>query len=169
MARRGTHFAINEQTAKKLKGLPRKQRSAFILNELEDYFFEQQPKYLAETDKAWDAIHRALTDGLLFWDNGEYPLSHAVLGGELLLGDENNDDYLISLKTPGETADISAALSNFSENDFKAGYSHIDMDDYEYQLGFDDLDYSYKWFVQMKNFYRRAAQAGLYVIFTVDL
>ena len=36
--------------------------------------------YLQETDKAWDAIHRCLSDGTLVWDAGRWPLRGAILG-----------------------------------------------------------------------------------------
>ncbi len=169
MAGRGVHFAINAKTAQKLIKLPRDERADFIMDEIEDYFFEQESSYLAQTDKAWDAIHRVLTDGQLLWENGEYPLNHAILAGELLIGGEANDDYLISLKTPAQVADISAALEDFSEEDFKQGYANIQIDDYEYNLGFEDLNYSYKWFLDLKKFYSLAARSGRYVIFTADL
>jgi len=37
---------------------------------------------MPESDKAREAMHRALADGQLSWDGGTYPLNHVVLGGE---------------------------------------------------------------------------------------
>ena len=37
-----------------------------------------------ESDKAWDAMHRTLSDGERTRDGSEYPLNDVVLGGEVL-------------------------------------------------------------------------------------
>jgi hypothetical protein len=49
-----------------------------IIEEIEESWDDDGLK--VDTDKAWDAIRRRLTDGTLDPDSGEYPLSHAVLG-----------------------------------------------------------------------------------------
>src|SRR5262245_61904140 len=87
----GVHLAVERREACKLRSLSSDAaRLAFVQEELEDLYFARQRQWLAETDKAWDAIHRALTDGELGWDNGTYPLNHVILGGERLY---NGDDY----------------------------------------------------------------------------
>jgi hypothetical protein len=35
-----------------------------------------------ESGNVWDAMHRALSDGTLSSDGGEYSLNHVVLGGQ---------------------------------------------------------------------------------------
>ncbi len=169
MAGRGVLFALDELTAYKLLKLSPQQRVDLIQNELEEEFFEHQPKYLAETDKAWDAIHRSLTDGRLDWDNGQYPLNHLILGGDTLCGTEETDDYIIILKNPQQVKDISTALQKFDKEQFTQGYAQIDIEDYEYHLGFEDLEYSYKWFCSIQDFWQSAAEENRYVIFTVAL
>jgi hypothetical protein len=47
-----------------------------------DKIVDEQPEMKAESDKAWDAMHCALTDGRITWDNCFNPLNHVVLGDE---------------------------------------------------------------------------------------
>ena len=105
----GVHFALDEKTVRKLKSFRREaDRLDYIQEELEETYIEEHPEWVAETDKAWDAIHRALTDGDLAWDNGGYPLNHVILGGELLY---TGEDYVMRLKTPAQVKEVSAALA----------------------------------------------------------
>jgi len=97
MACRGVHFALDANTADKLKSFATdEERLEYVMNDLETEFFDNQQEWLSETDKAWDAIHRALTGGRLGPDNGSYPLNHVILCGQSLYG---GDDYIMSLKT----------------------------------------------------------------------
>lgn len=170
MAGRGVFFALDELTVKRLKNLPKDEMVDFIEDEIEEEFFDNKPDYLAETDKAWDAIHRVLTDGYLHWENGEYPLNHVVLGGEVLYGEQEEDnDYIIVLKTPKQVKDIAKAIITFTKETFESGYANIPMEDYDYHLGFEDLQYSLKWFEKIKPFWQKAASENLFVVFTVAL
>ena len=94
----GVHFALTPEEVSALEAFDDEQdRLAFVQEELEERYLEEPKAYTAESDKAWDAMHRALSDGRLTWDGGEFPLNHTVLGGELLYTDA---DYIMSLKTP---------------------------------------------------------------------
>jgi hypothetical protein len=48
-------------------------------------------------DKAWDGIHRCLTEGKLGSDDGTYPLNAVILGGLPL---HQGDDYVVSYNPP---------------------------------------------------------------------
>lgn len=170
MAGRGVFFAIDDQTVKNLSALEPANRVDFVLNDIEDNFFENAPEYTCETDKAWDAIHRSLTDGFLYWKNGKYPLNHVILGGQVLYGEKDDeDDFLIVMKDKKQVQDVAKSLQSFSDDDFKKGYAQINIEDYEYQLGFEDLEYSLSWFDNVKVFWQKAAAENLNIIFTCDL
>lgn len=68
MACRGVHFAIDNKAYEKL--LTAGSDDAVIEIVQEEIEEEWDEKWLRETDKAWDAIHRCLTDGKLEWDSG---------------------------------------------------------------------------------------------------
>jgi hypothetical protein len=136
-----------------------------VQEELEGELWTSDKSRAQQTDKAWDAIHRALTDGKLGWENGDYPLNHVILGGELLY---HENDYIISLKSPKVVQDIAAALRGITREKFRDGYNQIDLVGRAYQPADTDIEYTWSWFEELVAFYQRAAAAGYYVLFTAD-
>ncbi|MFB9183471.1 YfbM family protein [Dactylosporangium sucinum] len=114
-----------------------------------------------DTDKAWDAIHRCLTDGGLDSDAGEYPLSHAILGGR-----DMHEDFYVVYVTADEARDVAAALQEIDHGWFRQRFDAID--DPEYRGALDEADFEYTWanFDDVRRFYTNAAAAGRAVLFT---
>lgn len=162
----GVHFALDAKSVQKLKSLPSEaERLEYLIEELEEEYFANRKERLAETDKAWDAIHRTLTDGEIGRDNGIYPLNHVILGGELLY---TGGDYVMSLKIPAQVRDIAAVLKDVSEEQFRKAYLRIDPSSYGFPVSEEDFGYTWSWFQSLRDFYYRTAEAGLYVLFTAD-
>ena len=68
----GVHYALNEDEVVALKAQPSDAaRLDYLQEEIEEIYFGERREWLAESDKAWDAIHRTLTDGKIGWDNGD--------------------------------------------------------------------------------------------------
>jgi len=88
-----------------------------------------------------------------------------VLAGKLLY---TEGDYLMSLKTPAQVQAISAALADLTEADFRARYDAIDASSYGFDLDDEDFAYTWSWFQDVRDLYRRAAAEGRYVLFTAD-
>jgi hypothetical protein len=59
VAARGVHFALTEIDERRLLDCPKAERVALVVNEIEGRYFTGMQEWLCETDKAWDAIHRA--------------------------------------------------------------------------------------------------------------
>lgn len=57
-------------------------------------------EFLADSDKAWDAIHRCLTDGSLLYESGECPLNHVICGGRQL---HRGEEHTVSLVHPSRS------------------------------------------------------------------
>ena len=166
MSSLGVHFALKKAEIAKLRALPTDSaRQYHVSNVIEEVYLDKHREWTASTDKAWDGIHRALTDGKLLYENGEFPLNHAILGGEHLYGPE---DYIISLKTPTQVKAIATALSSITEASLRERYAQIDPDDYEFTVDEEDFEYVWENFQDVRQLYERAAQAGRYVIFTTD-
>jgi hypothetical protein len=162
----GVHFALDEKTVQRLKTLESdEERLDYVQEEIEESFLADHREWCQETDKAWDAIHRSLTDGQLEWENGTYPLNHTILGGEILCGE---DDYIMSLKTPAQVQDTAAALQQVSQPEFRAAYFRMDACEYGFPLSEEDFEYTWEWFEQLKPWFARAATAGRYVLFTAS-
>ena len=162
----GVHIALTPDEVQHLRDLPSEQaRLDYVIEDLQDSYFSDHEEYLAESDKAWDAMHRALSDGELSWDGGKYPLNHVVLAGELLYTDSN---YIMSLKTPEQVRDIAAALPDISESEFRRRYFAINPDLCGYPIDEEDFAYTWEWFQNVRRLYGKAATEDRFVLFTAD-
>jgi hypothetical protein len=162
----GVHFALTEKEVAHLRSLEDEQdRLAHLQEVIEDHYLNHEKQFAAESDKSWDAMHRALADGEMSWDGGDYPLNLTVLAGELLYTDS---DYIMSLKTPEQVREIAAALSGITEADFRRRYEAIDPKSYGFPLSEEDFRYTWDGFQGVRDLYTRAAQAGRFVLFTAD-
>jgi hypothetical protein len=162
MACLGVHFALTDADVATLFDLDHEARLSYVRDVLEER--ELGGPDAAESDKAWDAMHRALGDGELTLDGGEYPLSHVVLGGESLY---EGGDFLMTLKTVDEVKDIAQALRELSEAEFRQRYAHL-APDYDGEAGEEDCSYTWEWFQGVRDLYLRAAESGKSVLFTAD-
>jgi Domain of unknown function (DUF1877) len=162
----GVHFALTEKEAAHLRSLDDEQARLDHLTEvIEETYLGEYPDLTAESDKSWDAMHRALADGQLSWDGGQYPLNHTVLAGELLYTDS---DYIMSLKTPNQVRDIAAALPAITEEEFRRRYFGIDANNYGSPLSDEDFHYTWDSFQAVRDLYTRAAKEGRFVLFSAD-
>jgi hypothetical protein len=160
----GVHFALSaEDVAALRRATDDEARREYVQEVLEEQF-AGGPR-AAESDKAWDAMHRALSDGHLTWNGGSYPLNHVVLGGEVLYG---GDDYIMSLKSPVQVRDIASVIRDLSETEFRERYDTLDRVDYDGELGNDDFSYTWESFQDVRELYLRASNDGLSVLFTAD-
>jgi hypothetical protein len=149
----GVHFAIAADKEKALLAADDKgdgDTVADLLEEIEEDWDDEALK--VDTDKAWDPIHRCLTDGSLDPEGGEYPLSHAVLGGRHL-----HDDLYVVYVSADEVRDVARALAGVDEAWLRERFEALDEDDW---------DYTWSNFVDVQAFYGRAADAGRAVVFT---
>jgi hypothetical protein len=161
MSTRGVFFAITPQQAARLQATRDDDSLMSLLDEIEEAWDADN---LAECDKAWDAMHRLLTDGNLAFGNGPEPLRHCVLGPAQLHRGEN---YIASLVAPAKVKDISAALSGITKPAFDDRYRSIVPPTYAPEYGDEDRDYTWSWFQAVRDLYRKAAERNRFVLFTV--
>lgn len=160
----GVHFSLSFEEVRQLQEIEDESaRVVYVYEDIEDEYFSNHPERVAESDKAWDAMHRALSDGELTWDGGDYPLNHIVLGGELLY---TGSDFIMVLKTPDEVRDAAGALPELTEAEFRRRYFAIDASSYGFPLSEEDFEYTWSWFQEVRQFWLRAAAEGRYVLFT---
>jgi hypothetical protein len=163
MACRGVHFALTDEQYKKVKSISNDDELIdLIQEEIEEDWDED---WLRETDKAWDAIHRCLTDGSLSFDSGPYPLSLVILGGKQL---HQGDDYIISLVEPEQVKDVAKAICDVDKDVLYTGYKNIKQVDYDGEIGEEDFDYTWSWFKELPSLFIKAAKQNRAVLFTVD-
>jgi hypothetical protein len=167
----GVFFGIDEKTAQSLEEIKRTDIVNYVRQNIEEVYFEKYENQVAEIDKAWDAVQRALSEnefepGIV---KGTYPSNMIVLGGKILYGDKNGeDDYIISLKNPVEVSDIYKFLSELHKSRFRELYFQIDEETYGFDVDEQDFEYTWEWLEGTVDFWKNAADKKLSVIFTVD-
>jgi hypothetical protein len=75
--------------------------------------------HLLQRDKAWDAIHRCLTDRALTIARYSNPLGKLILGRIPLYSDSQS--YVVNLIEHGELSEISGALKTVTKEWMKTG------------------------------------------------
>ncbi len=166
MACLGVHFAITAEEAEKLKSFNEdSERLDWLQEVIEEKYFEELPDLKAESDKAWDAMHRFLSDGDLSYYDGPEPLRFTVIGGEPLYSEV---DYIMSLKTPQQVKMLAAALPVITKGEFHVLYDKMDEEKYGYPKSDEDFEYTWEWFSGIVALFQRASQKGLYILFTAD-
>jgi hypothetical protein len=163
MGQLGVHFALDKNQNDRLVTATNDEEVMAAIAQIEEAWHKD---HVGESDKAWDAIHRCLTDGSLDDEAGEFPLSHVILGGKQL---HSEDDYIVALVTAEQAKSVAKALLAVSKESLKSSYSSIDPDDYDGEMSADDFEYTWEWFENVREFYLRASINSRSVIFTVDL
>jgi len=161
MACRGVHFAITDEQLTTLLTADGDEAVRELIEQIEEAWDEDN---LAEVDKAWDAIHRCLTDGQLKFGGGPYPLSHCVLGPRQL---HKGGGYIVSLVLPNEVLDLAKSLGKVSADWFKEQYRVRVPADYAPEYGDVDRDYTWSYFEEVRDLVAKAAERRRAVIFTV--
>jgi hypothetical protein len=162
----GVHFSLSEKEVRKLKSFATDEdRLDYLQEEIEETYFAGHEDRTAQSDKSWDAMHRALADGDLSYTTGPYPLRLAVMGGESL---HAAADYIMSLKTPAEVRDVAKALLAITKEDFRKRYDAIDEAKYDFPKSDEDFEYTWGWFAGVVTFYQKAAGEGRWVLFSAD-
>ena len=163
MAGLGVHFAIGEEIVSRLLAAEDDADVISIVGQIEE---DLGPEYVFATDKAWDALHRCLTDGTLAAAAGSFPLSHVVLGGVQLCEDH---DYLVSLVRADQVPTVADALTPINRAWLRARYEGLAFPGYEGARGDEDFEYTWGNVDGIADFFQTAAQDRRAVIFTVEL
>jgi hypothetical protein len=162
MTARGAHFALDDLTAAQLLAAAGDDEAvAALIGQIGAG--GQFPR--CDTGKAWESIHRSLTDGGLTFENGSFPYNAAILGGEQLY---QGDDHIISYLTPPQAYEVAGALAGVTEPALRQGYQQIEAEDYLGELGDEDFRYTWSNLASLTIFFGQAAEAKLHVIFTVS-
>lgn len=158
----GGFRAITKEELDKLRSVPRADR-------VPDYLDEMDQEDSCDLDKAWDAIHRALTNGKLEYGGKNPPGCWVILGGEVLRGDrEGEEDYIVTCKNPHQAKRIYQFLQELTEEAFCKLYFAIDPEEYGFELSEEDFEYTWYYLSDSIPFWKNAAEKQLWVLFDVD-
>ena len=162
----GVHFALATSDVERIlafddgEGL-----QEFLTEDIEESYLEGDRSWAHETDKAWDAIHRCLTDGRLVYSEGPFPLAFVVLGGRCLAAGE---DYTACLVQPEGVKAASEAMGGLTRAWFEQRYATLGSTDYAYPLSEEDFEYTWANFEELRAWFQTVAASGRHVLFTTD-
>lgn len=172
----GVHFAITKKQMDQLlavaedEGRDEDDADEAVMEVVSVIEEKWDRKHLFQTDKAWDAIHRCLTEdhtggGRLDPGAGEPPLSLVILGGEALY---HGDDYTVALVRPEEVRDVANALAGVTEAWMRERFFRLKRKQTKYDITEEEFEYTWGNFRGMAEFFAAAAKARRAVIFTAD-
>lgn len=168
MACRGIYFALTKEESRKLLEA---NDDAGVIETVEEIEERWDENWLQQVDKAWDAIHRCLSDGTLQC-KGKSIMEKTVLGGKQLY---HGDDNIISYLDPKEVQEVSAAIENIAVDWFrkkyfglKKSFLGIKYSNYDGLIDEEDFEYSWAYFIAIREFFTKTATAGRALVFTVD-
>ena len=161
MGARGAHFALTADQEAQFLALPPADADAMLALAvaIENNWDEE---WLAQTDKAWEAIHRCLTDGRFEWG--------PTMAHQVILGSKNiypADGFFMNFVGSADVKAVAALLENIDRNGLRSAYDRIDPAEYV-DKSETDFEYTWMWFEVLKAFIRKAADAGRTVLFSVD-
>lgn len=182
MACRGLFLSLSKSQVESFLLCKNDEEIISYLQNLEESWDEP---HLQEVDKAWDAMHRCLSDGTLQRFGGEYPLNAVVLGGKSLY---HASDYIVSFVTEQQTKEIAEAMAGVTREVLQLRYDGLKEAakkwkgirgivfsftrskeaPYEGPISDDDFEYTWAYFVEVRNFYLKAASENRAVVFFVD-
>ncbi|WP_371503041.1 YfbM family protein [Kitasatospora sp. NBC_00374] len=162
MAARAVIFALDAQDAERFLACQDDDEVLELVVEVEGRW---DLDHLVELDKSWDALHRCFTDGDLAFDNGDFPLSHAILGGVPL---HESDDYIVCYVTADEVREVAAALEPLDSRWIGERFATLTFDAYQGTGDAEDIAYTQAFLPGLKDFYSTAAKSGRAAIFTVS-
>jgi hypothetical protein len=158
----GVYFALKAKDATNLFDAAGDEEALEVL--LEEMEEEWDEAWLLEVDKAWDALHRCLTNGSLSFESLS-PLHQCVLGGRQLYPGE---DCIVSFLDSENVKNVAAVIQPIDETWMRQKYEKIPPESYPDPLSEDDFQYIWTTFTEVKTFYRKAARYNRAVIFTAQ-
>lgn len=162
MAELGLFFAVTADLGSRV----REQAEAEAAADLMDHHHAELDAagWAQSTEEAWDAIHRCLTDGTLRYGDD---VAHSCVLGTGWFRCES-EGPTVNVLDADEVREAAAYLRGIDETALRARYAGIDRPGYRFHKPPADFEYVWHWFVQLRAFYRRAAEAERWVVFVAD-
>ncbi len=125
----------------------------------------RENELVLDCGKSWDPIHRALTDGTLDRDTGDFPLDHCVLGGRRMY---QGDDFEVILVRPDIVAHVAQALHDLKRAEFAGKYMALDPQLYGKQPTETEADETWSMLKLIRQLFEDASNEHAAVLFTVE-
>lgn len=148
MTSRGVHFALSSRDEKRVIATDSDEELIELISEdIEEHL---RKPWMAESDKAWEPLHRCL-------DEHEV-LRNIFLGGQHLTAEGSS--YIVSFLNKAEVKRIHESLQDVTRGWLQDRCTAIHVDD--------DFEYLWSNFCEVMAFFQDAAKSSRAVIFTAD-
>ena len=165
MSTLGVHFALSKADLAAIEVIDDPEALVgFVTEDLEERLLAKGT-WAYQSDKAWEAIHRCLTDGKLLYGSGPFPRAYAILGGEAL---DAGEDYTACLVRPAQVVKASVALKKVTRAWLRTRYDALRKTPYRSRMSDQDFDYTWENLEGLRTFFLKAARASRAVLFTTD-
>ncbi|PIE54227.1 MAG: hypothetical protein CSA35_06690 [Dethiosulfovibrio peptidovorans] len=169
MSCRGMHFSLRNEDVERLMAAKNDREVLdFVQKDIEARWDEEN---LVASDKAWDAIHRCLTDGTLKCKNNDTK-EKMILGGKQLY---KGNDYIISFKDTDEVREVFKAIKGIEKDWFSSKFYNLkkkffwfSWSQYDGPLDENDFEYTWSYFLELRGFFKKVSEHNQTVIFIVD-
>lgn len=161
----GAYIVLTREDAKQLFAQKEDEAVRKLVEQL-----RQSPKHrdsglVLDCGSDWDPIQRAVTEGKLNPDDGDFPLDHCVLGGRQLHSGEGFDAILIR---PDIVPHVAAALHDLRRAAFVENYMAIDAADYGREPTEPEADRVWSTLKLIRQMFEDAANEHAAIVFTVE-
>lgn len=165
----GVHFALLPDHAQRVLDIEHSpDLLQLIREELPSIYLAGDPVWAFESGEEWRIIHRCLTGGELRYASGPFPLSYAMLGGEMLDAGRKATACFVN---PSQVRELAAALPQVSWKQLFREYGGLVNTSYmqgDQQLSRAEFERAWTCFEGLRTFFDAAATAERPVLFTAD-
>ena len=130
----------------------------------ETLYIRCEPDWVTFVDKSWDAIHRCLTNGYMLPDPSN-PMARCILGVQEI---DTADNWIVGLCFPEDVKEIDLAIRHLDRDWLHKKYWALPKDEYGIFMSEDDFEYTWDYFRDTQDFFRRAAASGRHSLFIAD-
>lgn len=164
MLGRGYYLALAREHAKRLFGIKEDAPLAAFMEELKTAPEMKKSGRALDIGKAWDPLHRIMTDGELDPGGGDFPGNQVVLGGKQL---HHAEDFSAILIRPDIVAFVSEALNELKQAEVREKFENLPA---TYTQPRGDKEFIELWLAitLMRPFFDAAAENLEAVVFTVQ-
>lgn len=161
----GAYIILTREDAKQLFAQKEDEAIRKFVEQLRQSPKQRDIGLVLECGCDWDPIHRALTEGKLDPDDGEFPLDHCVLGGRQLHSGDGFDAILIR---PDVAPHVAGALNDLRRAEFVEKYMAIAPADYGKEPSEPEADRVWSTLKLIRQMFDDAAIEHAAVVFTAE-
>lgn len=164
VAGEGAYVVLTRNDAKDLFAMEGDEAVRGFIEKLRNSPKHREADLVLECGKAWDPIHRVLTDGTLSRESDDFPNDHCVLGGRRL---HEGADFEVIMVRPDIVILVAESLHKMKRAEFSEKYLALDPEQYGHVPTETEGDAVWAMFKLIRQLFEDASGDHAAVVFTV--